>query len=178
MWTPCARRNTPSPQERRKLPSRSNTTIGCWPRLNAYTRSCLSTPTAATSALNSRPGGSFAQLSTTSYRYAPEHRMTAIARSPSVAVTCGDYRLVARPGSPPPEKRLRVRELRTRRIGLAAQCHQLLEVPRRLLTVAGGFGGARGTGEAAVAIRGLLERGLELAERRRGLTALEQHVAE
>ena len=29
MWTPCARRNTPSPQERRKLPSRSNTTIGC-----------------------------------------------------------------------------------------------------------------------------------------------------
>ena len=34
MWMPWARPNKPSPQERRKLPSRSNTIIGCWPRLN------------------------------------------------------------------------------------------------------------------------------------------------
>ena len=33
MKTPCARGNMPSPQERRKLPSRSNTIIGCSPRL-------------------------------------------------------------------------------------------------------------------------------------------------
>ena len=34
MCRPCARWNTPSPQERRKLPSRSNTIMGCSPRLN------------------------------------------------------------------------------------------------------------------------------------------------
>src|SRR5262249_12792905 len=86
MWTPCARRNTPSPHERRKLPSRSKTTIGCRPRLKAYTRSCASIPTAATSALNSRPGGSFAQSSTTSYRYAPEPRITGFATSASLEI--------------------------------------------------------------------------------------------
>src|SRR5437870_12754078 len=78
MWTPCARRTTPSPHERRKLPSRSNTTIGCWPRLNAYTRSCLSTPTASTSALNSRPGGSLAHWSTTPELSAPVPSTTVL----------------------------------------------------------------------------------------------------
>ena len=33
MNTPCARGNSPSPNERRKLPSQSNTIIGCSPRL-------------------------------------------------------------------------------------------------------------------------------------------------
>ena len=33
MCRPCARENRPSPQVRRKLPSRSNTTIGWSPRL-------------------------------------------------------------------------------------------------------------------------------------------------
>jgi hypothetical protein len=64
MCRPCARGKVPSPQERRKFPSRSNTIIGCSPRLNTYTRSLLSTATAATS-LNSHPSGSFAQSSIT-----------------------------------------------------------------------------------------------------------------
>jgi hypothetical protein len=34
MWTPCARGYWPSPHDRRKLPSRSNTMIGYSPRLN------------------------------------------------------------------------------------------------------------------------------------------------
>src|SRR2546430_4827397 len=31
MWTPCARGYCPSPHERKKLPSRSKTIIGCTP---------------------------------------------------------------------------------------------------------------------------------------------------
>src|SRR5712671_2169393 len=34
IWTPCARGYCPSPQERKKLPWRSKTIIGCSPRLN------------------------------------------------------------------------------------------------------------------------------------------------
>src|SRR5215472_3884309 len=70
MNTPCARGKTPSPNERRKLPSRSNTIIGCSPRLKMYTLSFLSTPTPPIS-LNDQPGGSFAQFSTGSYVYSP-----------------------------------------------------------------------------------------------------------
>jgi hypothetical protein len=60
---PWARGNIPSPNERRKLPSRSNTIIGCSPRLKTKTLSFLSTPTPPIS-LNDQPGGSFAQFST------------------------------------------------------------------------------------------------------------------
>src|SRR5271166_2524957 len=70
MKMPCARGNSPSPNERRKLPSRSNTIIGCSPRLKTKTLSFLSTPTPPIS-LNDQPGGSFAQFSTGSYEYAP-----------------------------------------------------------------------------------------------------------
>src|SRR5215831_19752438 len=70
MKTPWARGNIPSPNERRKLPSQSNTIIGCSPRLNTKTLSCRSTPTPPIS-LNDQPGGSFAQFSTGSYAYAP-----------------------------------------------------------------------------------------------------------
>src|SRR5215470_1408301 len=70
MKTPWARGNIPSPNERRKLPSQSNTIIGCSPRLKTNTLSCLSTPTPPIS-LNDQPGGSFAQFSTGSYVYSP-----------------------------------------------------------------------------------------------------------
>ena len=70
MNTPCARGKSPSPNERRKLPSRSNTIIGCSPRLKTKTLSFLSTPTPPIS-LNDQPGGSFAQFPTGSYEYAP-----------------------------------------------------------------------------------------------------------
>src|SRR5258707_6828087 len=70
MKTPWARGNIPSPNERRKLPSQSNTIIGCSPRLKTKTLSFLSTPTPPIS-LNDQPGGSFAQFSTGSYEYAP-----------------------------------------------------------------------------------------------------------
>jgi hypothetical protein len=63
MKTPWARGNIPSPNERRKFPSQSNTIIGCSPRLNTKTLSCRSTPTPPIS-LNDQPGGSFAQFST------------------------------------------------------------------------------------------------------------------
>src|SRR5215831_8584388 len=63
MKTPWARGNSPSPNERRKLPSRSNTIIGCSPRLKTKTLSRRSTPTPPIS-LNDQPGGSFAQFST------------------------------------------------------------------------------------------------------------------
>src|SRR5262245_18977728 len=59
MKTPWARGNIPSPNERRKLPSQSNTIIGCSPRLKTKTLSCRSTPTPPIS-LNDQPGGSFA----------------------------------------------------------------------------------------------------------------------
>src|SRR6202045_3277521 len=51
-------------------PSRSNTIIGCSPRLKTKTLSFLSTPTPPIS-LNDQPGGSFAQFSIGSYEYAP-----------------------------------------------------------------------------------------------------------
>src|ERR1700730_12114651 len=70
MNTPCARGKSPSPNERRKLPSRSNTIIGCSTRLKTKTLSFLSTPTPPIS-LNDQPDGSFAQFSTGSYEYAP-----------------------------------------------------------------------------------------------------------
>src|SRR6202049_3463732 len=70
MNTPCARGKSPSPNERRNLPSRSNTIIGCSPRLKTKTLSFLSTPTPPIS-LNDQPGGSFAQFSIGSYEYAP-----------------------------------------------------------------------------------------------------------
>src|SRR5262249_37304920 len=70
MKTPWARGNMPSPNERRKLPSQSNTIIGCSPRLKTKTLSCRSTPTPPIS-LNDQPGGSFAQFSTGSKVYAP-----------------------------------------------------------------------------------------------------------
>src|SRR5262249_59023281 len=61
---PCVRvLNRPSPQERRKLPSRSKTTTGCSLRLKTYTLSLESTATPATS-MNSQPDGSFSQFST------------------------------------------------------------------------------------------------------------------
>src|SRR5215468_6093039 len=61
---PCVRvLNIPSPQERRKLPSRSKTITGCSLRLKTYTLSLESTATPATS-MNSQPGGSFSQFST------------------------------------------------------------------------------------------------------------------
>jgi hypothetical protein len=63
MTMPCARGNIPSPNERRKLPSRSNTITGCSPRLKTNTLSFLSTPTPPIS-LNDQPVGSFAQFST------------------------------------------------------------------------------------------------------------------
>src|SRR5262245_62171323 len=49
MVMPCARANSPSPHEYRKLPSRSNTATGCSPRLKTNTRSRESVATAATS---------------------------------------------------------------------------------------------------------------------------------
>src|SRR5262245_2914150 len=61
MKTPWARGNMPSPNERKKLPSQSNTIIGCSPRLKTKTLSCRSTPTPPIS-LNDQPGGSFAQF--------------------------------------------------------------------------------------------------------------------
>src|SRR5215468_1339844 len=70
MKTPWARGNIPSPNERRKLPSQSNTIIGCSPRLKTKTLSSRSTPTPPIS-LNDQPGGSFAQFSTGSYVYSP-----------------------------------------------------------------------------------------------------------
>src|SRR2546423_5505375 len=61
---PCVRvLNIPSPQERRKLPSRSKTITGCSLRLKTYTLSLESTATPATS-MNSQPDGSFSQFST------------------------------------------------------------------------------------------------------------------
>jgi hypothetical protein len=69
-WTPCARGYRPSPQERRKLPSRSKTIIGCTPRLKTYTLSWLSTPIPPTS-LKDQPSGSFAQSAFTRYRKSP-----------------------------------------------------------------------------------------------------------
>src|SRR4029077_3640892 len=80
MNTPCARGKSPSPNERRKLPSRSNTIIGCSPRLKTKTLSFLSTPTPPIS-LNDQPGGSFAQFSIGSYEYAPLPTV-AMARLP------------------------------------------------------------------------------------------------
>src|SRR5712691_5898619 len=77
MWTPWARGYCPSPQERRNLPSRSNTIIGCSPRLNTWTLSLASTPTAPTS-LNDQPSGSLAQSSTMRYRYSPLPTMIAM----------------------------------------------------------------------------------------------------
>src|SRR5712671_2564387 len=70
MWTPCARGYSPSPHDRRKLPSRSNTIIGCSPRLNTQTLSLLSTPTPPTS-LKDQPAGNFAQSASTRYLYFP-----------------------------------------------------------------------------------------------------------
>src|SRR5882724_10068961 len=64
--------------------------------------------------------------------------------------------------STPPEKSLRVCQFRTRRVGLAGLRDELLEVRDGLLPVAGGVSGAPGTGEAPIAVRVLLERGLEL----------------
>src|SRR5215470_4363171 len=64
IWIPCVRvLNRPSPQERKKLPSRSKTITGCSLRLKTYTLSLESTATPATS-MNSQPDGSFSQFST------------------------------------------------------------------------------------------------------------------
>src|SRR5262245_26976371 len=60
---PCGRRKTPSPQERRNVPSRSNTMTGCSPRLNTWTRSRPSTATLVAST-NDQPSGSLPQPST------------------------------------------------------------------------------------------------------------------
>src|SRR5439155_25066607 len=76
------------------------------------------------------------------------------------------------------EKLLRMRQLGTRRIGLARQRDELLEVRGGLLAVAGGFSRARSAREAPIAVRVLLERGLELVQRGRGLPTLEQQFAE
>src|ERR1700738_544842 len=85
MNTPCARGKSPSPNERRKLPSRSNTIIGCSPRLKTKTLSVLSTPTPPIS-LNDQPGGSFAQFSTGSYEYAP---LPTVAMPPPCSLPVG-----------------------------------------------------------------------------------------
>src|SRR6266704_2998275 len=64
IWMPCVRvLNMPSPQERRKLPSRSKTITGCSLRWKTYTLALQSTATPATS-MNSQPDGSFSQFST------------------------------------------------------------------------------------------------------------------
>ena len=60
----------PSPQDERKLPSRSNTMMGCSPRLNPYTRACESTATAAIGA--SQPSGMRAHSALTSKVCFPE----------------------------------------------------------------------------------------------------------
>src|SRR6266487_3870114 len=80
--------------------------------------------------------------------------------------------------STPPEKSLRVCQFRTRRVGLAGQRDELLEVPDGLLPVAGGFSGARGPGETPIAVRVLFERGLELPQRGRWLSDLKQQLTE
>src|SRR5204863_484399 len=80
--------------------------------------------------------------------------------------------------STPPDERLRVRDVRPRRIGLGRQRDELLEVPRCLLTVAGGFGSAGGARQTTITIRVFLQRALELPERRRGIPTLEQELPE
>src|SRR5713226_10344894 len=80
--------------------------------------------------------------------------------------------------STPPEKSLGVCQFRTRRVSLAGQRDELLKVSHGLLPVAGGFSGARGTGEAPIAVPVLLERGLELPQCGRGLPDLEQQLTE
>src|ERR671924_1344553 len=83
-WTPCGRSlNCPSPNERRKLPSRSKTTTGCSLRLKAETLSLESTATPATS-MNSQPGGSFSQFSTGSKSSFPLPTVVAILHLPPV----------------------------------------------------------------------------------------------
>src|SRR5215469_5203865 len=102
IWTPCARGYWPSPQDRRKLPSRSNTMTGCSPRLKTYTLSLASTPTAPTS-LNDHPSGSFAQFSMMRYLKSPAPTMTAISSPPP---TCLRVTLSKRPPLNNPSRKL------------------------------------------------------------------------
>ena len=71
-----------------------------------------------------------------------------------------------------------MRQLRTRRVGLAGQRDELLEVAGGPLAVAGGLGGERSTGEAPIAVRILLQGGLEFRQRRGRLPDLEQQLTQ
>src|SRR5216683_6703915 len=77
-----------------------------------------------------------------------------------------------------PEQSIRVVQFWTSRVGLAGQRDELLEVPDGLLPVASGLSGAPRTGETPIAIRVLLERGLELPQRGCRLPDLEQQLTE
>src|SRR5947208_15615280 len=70
------------------------------------------------------------------------------------------------------QKRCRACELRPRAVRVLGQRHQLCEESRSLLLVTGPFRGSRRSVEPSIAVRVLLERGLELAQRRRCLSCL------